>query len=167
MFLVAFFAIELAILTTSDLEREGELVALAANILCLIVIVTVVWFLLYKVKKHLESAWSNWCNQLLAILKHDGGSNWDKLSFNEQNILHEYISKECSRMQKIKLGKMTYNDVLAIKSNLDYLQSIDYVNEMPDVYGLNTRVQSFKGFYTTNDFKNVSRGVNNARETKK
>lgn len=152
--------------------KKGELnidsvILMIVNTAVVLIFIGFINVLTYQLKENFKYFWTNRCNQLLAILKHDGGSNWDKLSFNEQNILHEYISKECSRMQKIKLGKMTYDDFLAIKSNLDYLKSIDYVNEMPGVYGLNTRVQSFKGFYTTNNFQNISRGVNNARETKK
>lgn len=158
--LFLLFGLTLVFLVTimSSFTRGGlnidSVILIIVNTAVVLIFIGFINFLTYQLKENFKYFWTNRCNQLLAILKHDGGNNWDKLSFNEQNILHEYISKECSRMQKIKLGKMTYGDILLLKNNLDYLQSIDYVSEMPGVYGLSTRVQSFEAFYITSDFKN-------------
>lgn len=148
-----FSLIAVSLLEAFSLFATGKI----SNYKTGLVLVTLFWtilieWLVHLMKDYFEETWTNRSNQLLAILEHDGEIYWHRLSENERNILREYVSEQATKMQKIKVGKMTYGDVLTIKSNLDYLQSIKYVNKMPGVYGLSTRVKLFEAFYTKNIF---------------
>lgn len=118
------------------------------------ILIALFWFLIIGwpvrlVKDYLEETLINRCNQLLAILEHDGEICWNKLSKNEQNILREYISKQIIKMQSIKLKKMTYGDLIRIEKNLMYLKSIDFIKQIPEYHELNSRIPSLQNYVLT------------------
>jgi hypothetical protein len=136
-----------AISNTRKMGHDTEFViARIISVILVLIFLMLIISLIHHLRDSIKGVWTDRCHQLLAILKHDDGSYWNQLSGNEKNILHEYISNESIKMQKIKLKKLTYGDFITVKNNLEYLQSIKCLSYMPEIHAMNFNVNSFGNY---------------------
>lgn len=122
-----------------------------------------IFMLIKPLNDFLKGIWIEHCNQLLAILKHDGEMYWNNLSKDEQRILHKYVAEQSIKIQKKKLKNMRYGDFITTKDNLEYLQSIECLSFMPEIHISTFDIKSFGNYSlgVLEDKRRNSRGVKN------